>query len=267
MLDQNTFMETVKAVQEVAKTSPTPLSKEEIFQYFADMELTDTQKDLVYDFFVHAQEESVEEQEVRETGEADSKQEEKEGKNESGDFPEEEPHSAFYQMYLDDLDALPTYTREEMQQYYEKSGAGDAQAQNVVCEYWMKQMPDLAKKFVRRGILLEDLIQEGNMGLLLALPQISNKKMTVEEIEKHLCRVVEDAMHAYAAEMAGEDDGEHTILGKVTLLHEAKKMLTEELGREPSRKELADYTKVIEQEIEDILSVVKSVKAEKGIIK
>ena len=267
MLDQNTFMETVKAVQEVAKTSPTPLSKEEIFQYFADMELTDTQKDLVYDFFVHAQEESVEEQEVRETGEADSKQEEKEGKNESGDFSEEEPHSAFYQMYLDDLDALPTYTKEELQQYYEKMSSGDAGAQKAVREHWMKQMPELAQKLVRRGIQLEDLIQEGNMGLLLEVPQILEKRMTAEEIEKNLRGAIEDAMNAYISEMTGEDDGEHTILGKVTLLHEAKKMLMEELGREPSRKELADYTKVSEQEIEDILSVVKSVKEEKDTTK
>lgn len=260
MLDQNTFMETIKAIQEVAKTSPTPLSKEEIFQYFGDMELTDAQKDLVYEFFQHSQEESVEEQEVRETGEEDSRQEE-EATDES---EEEEPHSAFYQMYLDDLDALPTYTKEQMQHHYERLLKKDAAAQKAVSEYWMKQMPTLAKPFVHRGVLLEDLIQEGNMGLVLALPQISDTAASVDEVEQTLQTEIEEAMKAYVAETTGEDDGENTILGKVTLLHEAKKLLSEELGREPSTKELADYTKVSEQEIADILSVVKTVKQDEN---
>ena len=53
------------------------------------------------------------------------------------------------------------------------------------------------------------------------------------------------------SELAGEDDSEHAMVGKVTLVNEAKKYLTEENGKEPTIKELSEYTRLSEEELED----------------
>ena len=58
MLDKIAFMETLHSVQEVARTSLTPLSKEEIQTYFKDMELTKEQEEMVYQYLLHPQEEN-----------------------------------------------------------------------------------------------------------------------------------------------------------------------------------------------------------------
>ena len=50
MLDRNTFMETLRAVAEVCRTSTDPLSKEEILNYFEGMELTEEHVEMIYQY-------------------------------------------------------------------------------------------------------------------------------------------------------------------------------------------------------------------------
>ena len=45
---------------------------------------------------------------------------------------------------------------------------------------------------------------------------------------------------------------ENAIVGKVSLIHQVKKLLAEETGQEPTLKELADYTKIPEDELKDL---------------
>ena len=63
---------------------------------------------------------------------------------------------------------------------------------------------------------------------------------------------------SYASEMNSERELENTILGKVSLIHEAKKLLTEENGQEPSLIELSEYTKMSVEELEEILEMIKT---------
>ena len=130
MLDQNTFMETVRSVMEITKTSATPLPKEEILGYFNDMELTDSQKDMVYEYFLHPQEEETqEEREIREREEEEEQkeQEEKEEQSTEVELEEADPDSIFFQMYLEDIGSLPKYSQEQENSFYKQLAAGDEQ--------------------------------------------------------------------------------------------------------------------------------------------
>ena len=53
---------------------------------------------------------------------------------------------------------------------------------------------------------------------------------------------------------------ENSILAKVSLVHEAKEALAKKIGMEPSIRQLAEYTKISEEEISDIVSLAKEVK-------
>lgn len=54
MVDKTLFMETLRSVQEIAKASPEPMSREEIQEYFKDMELSSQQQEMIYQFFSEA---------------------------------------------------------------------------------------------------------------------------------------------------------------------------------------------------------------------
>ena len=51
MVDKTVFMETLRSVQELAKASSEPMSREELLEYFKDMDLSAEQRELVYQYF------------------------------------------------------------------------------------------------------------------------------------------------------------------------------------------------------------------------
>ena len=96
MLDRNTFMETLRGVAEICRTSTTPLSKEEILNYFDGMELTEEHVEMIYQYLQLPPE--------MQTGEPEPEEEEEQPAAESE--TEEEEENIYFQMYLDDLEQI-----------------------------------------------------------------------------------------------------------------------------------------------------------------
>lgn len=249
MLDKIAFMETLHSVQEVARTSLTPLSKEEIQTYFKDMELTKEQEEMVYQYLLHPQEEM----------EADTGNEaETEENTEDNNKTEERAVSARFQMYLDEIGDIPSLTEEQEKALYERLAAGEEKAITDISNQWLKSVVEIASEYHADNLLLDDMVQEGNIGLLMGLQSLSGKEE--ENPKAVLVQFVKDAIEAYIEEEGGEGEQENSILAKVSLVHEAKETLAKELGGEPSIRQLAEYTRISEEEISDIVSLAKEVK-------
>ncbi|NLK78097.1 MAG: hypothetical protein GX284_10420 [Clostridiales bacterium] len=253
MLDKIAFMETLHSVQEVARTSLTPLTKEEIQTYFKDMELTKEQEDMVYQYLLHPQEEQpteVENEAETETTETEEKKEE--------NTAEPKPVSARFQMYLDELGDIPNLTKEQEQSLYDRLAAGEESVIAELSHQWLKKVVEIASAYEVEDVLLDDMVQEGNIGLLMGLQSLAGKKEA--EPEKVLEQMVRTAIEGYVDEESGEGEQENSILAKVSLVHEAKEALAKKIGMEPSIRQLAEYTKISEEEISDIVSLAKEVK-------
>lgn len=248
MLDKIAFMETLHSVQEVARTSLTPLSKEEIQTYFKDMELTKEQEEMVYQYLLHPQEETVSESED---------EPETENGAENG-VEAERVVSARFQMYLDELGDIPVISKEQEALLYEKLAQGEEQAIAELSTQWLKHVVEIASSYKADELLLDDMVQEGNIGLLMGLQSLLGKEES--NPKKILEQFVREAIENYAEEESGEGEQENTILAKVSLVHEAKETLAKELGSEPSIRQLAEYTRISEEEISDIVSLAKEVK-------
>lgn len=252
MTDQNTFMDTVKSVAEIIRTSGEPLSEEEILAYFADMELDDNQKKLVLEYLKNPQPEEIvsddEAEEIESCENAVDSQEEE---------SEDSTQSAVFKMYLEELSYLPDYSKEEENQMYESLLQGDESVIKMLSDCWLKRVLVIAKKYIEPKLNVEDLIQEGNMALFLTLQSLcgSEEKTDVEDV---LEKAIEEGIMVYASEMNSERELENTILGKVSLVYEAKKLLTEENGCEPSVEELAAYTKMSVEELQDVIEMGKT---------
>lgn len=264
MVDQNTFTETIREVAEIIRTSAEPMSREEILGYFKDMELNTEQENMVLEFLLtphdEPEEEETEDSEVDAAAEAEEAEDEK---SEKKDDPEDIlPDSPMFQMYLEELKDLPEYSGEEQIAMYQALLAGDESMVRKISDGWMKNVLTMAKKLALSSEGFEDVVQEGNMALFLKLSDLCGSKEKCD-VEAELEQAIEEAMKASIREMAGEDDSENAILGKVSLVNEAKNYLAKEKGSEPSMQEVGDYTKMSQEELTDIYELIKKADVKK----
>ena len=154
MLDQNTFMETIREVAEIIRTSAEPLSKEEILNYFDKMELNETQQSMVLDYLLKPQDEEVEtEQPLDEATLSEHTAGEEEGL----------PKSPVFQMYLEEIRELPVCSKEELEDAYEDLLEGEVEVIRKISDSWMMRVLDIAKELSVTPEDFSDVIQEGNM--------------------------------------------------------------------------------------------------------
>ena len=247
MLDKAKFLEMLGSIVEIAGTQGNTLTQEEIKEYFKGMELEAEHYDHIYAFlaenqisvkgFLYTPPVKTEESSEGETSETESKED-----------------SKFLKMYLEDLESITRISAGEEEVLLKQLISGEESAQGPLTENWLFKVVDIARTFVGKGALLEDLIQEGNMGLLDGIQDLLGRKDNMDGAE-YLKESIEKAMMDYIDELNDGDDWSNTIVAKVNLLSEAAGYLAEELGRVATVKELSDYTKMSEEEINDILSL------------
>lgn len=259
MLDQSIFTETVREVSEIIRTSPEPLTKEQILAYFTDMELNEEQQELVISYLLTPQKEPMQ-QEPEETSAEESEAEEPEEESErtKGDKDGANiPDSRTFQMYLEELQGIPAYSEAELDKLYERLFAGDESVIKLLADVWLLPVLELAKELVVSKEDFEDIVQEGNVGVFIKLTELCGIRNTVGSVREELRSAARLAMQSCIVELAGDDDGENAMLGKVNLVNEARKYLAEQNGIEPTLAELADYTKMLEEELSDILRIIQ----------
>lgn len=188
MLDRNAFMETLRSVAEIRRTSTEPLSKEEILKYFKDMELTEEQTEMIYQYLLLPPE--------VQTAEPEPEEEEEEPQPV---VEESEEENIYFQMYLDDLAQIDEMSEEEMKEAYQKLLSGDTSVIGAISESWLRSIAELAIPYAAQGANLEDVIQEGNMGLLIKLSELAGAG-DVPGIDAILEGAVSAAMIAYTEE-------------------------------------------------------------------
>ena len=244
MLNQNMFMETLREVKEIVRTAAEPLTKEEMLGYFSEMDLNEEQKNMVINYLLAPEEETV------------SEPEEPVEEDDAEPTFEEIQESKVFKMFMEEVEGLKAYKPEELSMMYIKLLQGDKAVITPISEAWMKRVVEIARKENANRFSLEDIIQEGNMGLFLKLTELCGSKAAVN-VEEALAEAVKESMKAYISEIAGEDDNEQAVVGKVNLINEAIKFLQGPNGERPSMKAMADYTGLDEEELKEILDIIE----------
>ncbi|WP_455720844.1 hypothetical protein [Agathobacter sp.] len=276
MLDQNTFIETVQSVAEIIRTSAEPISREEIMSYFKDMELNKAQEDMVFEFLITPHEEgdpmdtlaggkNVKNKNTDVDKVADSISGDAEDNEDDLDIDEDSliPDSPMFKMYLEELEEIPDYTRAEQDDMYKKLLGGDESVIHTISNFWLKSVLAMAKKLAVTSEGFEDVVQEGNMGLFMCLTELCGCGDDID-VEKELLDAIEESMKACIREQTGADESENSVVGKVSLVNRAVEQLKSEKGKEPSIKELSDYTSVDEEELSNLLELIKKADVEKN---
>lgn len=143
------FAESLQYVRRIAREQGNRISEEQVREAFFEMELNDAQLQMVYDY--------LEKHNVGIGEPADP----------NAGLTQEERN--YLRNYLDGLEALPVRSDGEKRAYTISAMAGDRMAAQRLTESYLKDVTDIARLYSGQGILLEDLIGEGNMALTMGV--------------------------------------------------------------------------------------------------
>lgn len=175
--------------------------------------------------------------------------------NEHAEIPIEKlSDSAFYRMYLNDVRGcnMPA----DMPALYDALLNGSRDVMNQITSGWLMRVIEMAKFYKDTPVSIEDVIQEGNMALWLALTNIPDG-MQSDRMEDYLIEKIKEGMQNYIREITGDADQVQAIIGKAALLYEAQEYLAKENAQTPSIRELSEFTHIPAEEIQDIFALLK----------
>lgn len=161
-------------------------------------------------------------------------------------------HKDVYQMYLDEIRLLKPCTLEEEKALLEESRKGSREAKNRLLEANLGKVEELARNFSGQGLPMEDLVQEANMVLMMAIEKYEGE---AEDFSSYVETTVSSALQAAVNAQKMELQTEEEVLARVNVLQEVSRRMAEELGREASVEELAEKMKMTDDEIRSIMKL------------
>ena len=258
MQEKIIFREMLSEIKELADEKQGRLTVEEIKDFFKNAHLDDNQMELIYQYLLG--------QKIRVDGytmpgsaaaedEAERVQKE-EGKPELDEAVDPETEDVleddYVRMYLEDIKSVKPADGDEEEKLYGEAAAGDALAKGRLIELNLQTVYDISKEY-RHGVLPQsDLIQEGNIALMLALDGLETLG-SLSEYREYVRRSVADAMESALEEQANARDMDEEIAQRVNFLSEAIENLTLDLEHKVSIEELSVYLEMPIEEIENIL--------------
>lgn len=265
MENQDRFLGLLREMVEIAHAQQDRLTKEEIRKYLDGQELTEKNMQAVYHYLgenriVVEGYDFVPEPATRAAGHMDKKE-----KMAAGRETRREANMRLYHQEVERLSG-DLGKEEAMLLSFLK---GDFSLKNVIIEKYLHKVVEFAQRYKKRNVLLDEMIAEGNLGVMAAMQIImENHEEYIlpgggVDIAKFFGTLEMETIHAmecYIDGMTDSKDWENTMLAKTNLLHEAVKYMTEEMGRMPTLEELSEYTKISGREIKEISGLSKEVK-------
>lgn len=156
--------------------------------------------------------------------------------------------------YLEDLASQEPLTDGERKAFTMSAMAGDESAQMIILQDFLKNVVEIAKLYAGQGILIEDLIGEGNVALVSSVAELVNLDKP-DEVEGFLTGRVMDAMQDIIAQAMDENNDEEKALKKVNKIAKEARELAETLGRKVTIDELSPETGISRSQIEKALKL------------
>ncbi len=155
--------------------------------------------------------------------------------------------------YLKEIGDYPLLTIEEEIELAKRIQKGDEKAKLSLADSNLRLVVSIAKRYVGRGLSFLDLIQEGNLGLLKAVEKFDHEKgykfstYATWWIRQAITRAIADQSRTIRIPVHMSE-----VINKT---YRVSRMLTQELGREPSEQEIADVMGLPTEKVREILKV------------
>ena len=271
MVDQTSFIEAVRSVQKIMQAGTEPLSKEEIQSYFQEMGLSSEQQELICQYLQNPQQAFPEENGKCTASNAGSTQQRFGGEVGKGTaYKSSKLRGAFCEearkgkpaesgrpgLYSGGAEAELALSRAQELELYGRLLAGEGSAIVEINHQWQGRLAEIAGEYTAEKAWREELVQEGNVGLLVGLDRLLGKEgEEAALVEVKLESYVRESMEEFCQKEESTEYQEKLLLAKVNFIHEAQKQLAEENFAIPTVQELADFTRMPEEEVMAILSL------------
>lgn len=152
--------------------------------------------------------------------------------------------------YRTDMSYIKAEKPGEKEEMFQKAGDGDALAKARLIELYMPVVVDLALEMNVPDVYLGDLVQEGNVSLMLALEMLSGQNADVLLRDE-----IRSGMQALIAEQTDAKKRDNILVEKVNNLDETIQTMKKDRGREITIDELSEYLKISDEEILDLIKL------------
>ncbi len=156
-------------------------------------------------------------------------------------------------MYLKEIGQIKLLTLDEEAALADRIVAGDPEAKNILAEANLRLVVSIAKRYVGRGMLFLDLIQEGNIGLMKAVDKFDVTKGY--KFSTYATWWIRQAITRAIADQARTIRVPVHMVETINKLARVQRQLTLELNREPSEEELAKKMNTSVDKIREIYKI------------
>ena len=158
-------------------------------------------------------------------------------------------------MYLKEIGRVALLTAEEEVELAKRIEQGDEEARRELAEANLRLVVSIAKRYVGRGMLFLDLIQEGNLGLLKAVEKFDYRKGY--KFSTYATWWIRQAVTRAIADQARTIRIPVHMVETINKLMRVSRQLLQEYGREPSIEEIADAMGMTEDKVREILKIAQ----------
>lgn len=156
-------------------------------------------------------------------------------------------------MYLKEIGQIKLLNLQEELELADRIGEGDQEAKNILAEANLRLVVSIAKRYVGRGMLFLDLIQEGNIGLMKAVEKFDVSKGY--KFSTYATWWIRQAITRAIADQARTIRVPVHMVETINKLARIQRQLTLELNREPSEEELAKKMNMSIEKVREIYKI------------
>ena len=258
-MDENTrakFEEKLKGLLATAKKKKNVLEYQEINDYFSDMHLEEEQFDEILetleknnvDVLRITEEDDIPDEEI-----LLSDEDEVDVENLDLTIPDGISIEDPVRMYLKEIGKVPLLSAEEEIELAKKMEMGDEEAKKRLAEANLRLVVSIAKRYVGRGMLFLDLIQEGNLGLIKAVEKFDYRKGY--KFSTYATWWIRQAITRAIADQARTIRIPVHMVETINKLIRVSRQLLQELGREPTPEEIAEEMNMPVDRVREILKI------------
>jgi len=158
-------------------------------------------------------------------------------------------------MYLKEIGRVDLLSAEEEINLAKRIEEGDEEAKRRLAEANLRLVVSIAKRYVGRGMLFLDLIQEGNMGLIKAVEKFDYRKGY--KFSTYATWWIRQAITRAIADQARTIRIPVHMVETINKLIRVQRQLLQDLGREPSPEEIAEDMDLTPEKVREILKIAQ----------
>ncbi|MGG6555226.1 UNVERIFIED_CONTAM: RNA polymerase sigma factor RpoD [Blautia caecimuris] len=260
-MNMGKFSEKLVELLELAKKKKNVLEYQEINDFFKDQNLEVDQMEKVFDFLEASGVDVLritgndEELILDDDMDIDKLDDEEEVELDKIDLsvPEGVSIEDPVRMYLKEIGKVSLLTADEEIELAQRMEKGDENAKKRLAEANLRLVVSIAKRYVGRGMLFLDLIQEGNLGLIKAVEKFDYRKGY--KFSTYATWWIRQAITRAIADQARTIRIPVHMVETINKLIRVSRQLLQELGREPSPEEIAEEMDMTVDRVREILKI------------